>query len=119
MGEIKTKRESRRLSSTLIDTGLELVAKRSEIEGVSKDTAKRHAAAIRGVVQALGGTRSRVIKPGSWVALYARSDSTSTVISNMKFAAVIFEWAGHQNYNDAAFYADIANAIRTALSVRG
>ncbi|ESH06852.1 hypothetical protein SEEGA711_26860 [Salmonella enterica subsp. enterica serovar Gaminara str. ATCC BAA-711] len=37
----------------------------------------------------------------------------------MKFTAVIFEWAGQQNYEDKDFYAAIANAIRTALAVRG
>lgn len=37
----------------------------------------------------------------------------------MKFTAVIFEWAGQQEYEDSEFYAAVANAIRTALAVRG
>ncbi|ECF2659645.1 hypothetical protein ABT504_001412 [Salmonella enterica subsp. enterica serovar Newport] len=119
MDKIKTRRSERRLSRDLIKEGLKLVADRSERENVSKDTAKRHASAIRGVIPALGVVKSKVIKPGVWVALYSRSDSTSTVISNMKFTAVIFEWAGQQDYEDAVFYAAIANAIRTALAVRG
>ncbi|EAA0559125.1 hypothetical protein FCJ30_18140 [Salmonella enterica] len=119
MDKIKTRRSERRLSRDLIKEGLKLVADRSERENVSKDTAKRHASAIRGVIPALGVVKSKVIKPGVWVALYSRSDSTSTVISNMKFTAVIFEWAGEQNYKDAVFYSAIANAIRTALAVRG
>lgn len=119
MDKIKTRRNERRLSRDLIEEGLRLVAERSEREAVNKDTAKRHASAIRGVTPALGVVKSKVIKPGVWIALYARSDSTSTVISNMKFTAVIFEWAGQQNYEDAVFYASVANAIRTALAVRG
>ncbi|EAA6774433.1 hypothetical protein F0C08_22950 [Salmonella enterica] len=119
MDKIKTRRSERRLSRYLIEEALRLVAERSECEGVSKETAKRHASAIRGVIPALGVVKSKVIKPGVWVALYARNDSTSTVISNMKFTAVIFEWAGQQDYEDAAFYVAIANAIRTALAVRG
>lgn len=119
MDKIKTRRNERRLSRSLIDEGLRLVAERSEREGVNKDTAKRHSSAIRGVTPALGVVKNKVVKPGVWVALYARSESTSTVISNMKFTAVIFEWAGQQDYEDAAFYTAIANAIRTALAVRG
>ncbi|VDY42152.1 Uncharacterised protein [Salmonella enterica subsp. enterica serovar Daytona] len=83
MDKIKTRRSERRLSRYLIEEALRLVAERSECEGVSKETAKRHASAIRGVIPALGVVKSKVIKPGVWVALYARSDSTSTVISNM------------------------------------
>lgn len=119
MDKIKTKRSERRLSRDLIEEGLRLVAERSEREGVNKDTAKRHASAIRGVIPALGVVKSKVVKPGVWVSLYTRSDTTSTVISNMKFTAVIFEWAGQQEYEDSAFYAAVANAIRTALAVRG
>ncbi|HFQ2059777.1 hypothetical protein V6E05_00955 [Citrobacter freundii] len=119
MEKIKTKRNERRLSKSLIEEGLKLVADRAERENVSKATATRHAAAIRGVTPALGGVKSRVTNPGAWVALYARSDTTSTVISNMKFAAVIFGWAGEQDYENAGFYARIAKAIRTALAVRG
>ncbi|EPJ9590781.1 hypothetical protein [Klebsiella pneumoniae] len=119
MDKIKTKRSERRLSRDLIEEGLRLVAERSEREGVNKDTAKRHASAIRGVIPALGVVKSKVVKPGVWVSLYTRSDATSTVISNMKFTAVIFEWAGQQEYEDSAFYAAIACAIRTALAVRG
>ncbi|MDU1358602.1 MAG: hypothetical protein E6927_06455 [Klebsiella michiganensis] len=119
MDKIKTKRSERRLSRDLIEEGLRLVAERSEREGVNKDTAKRHASAIRGVIPALGVVKSKVVKPGVWVSLYTRNDATSTVISNMKFTAVIFEWAGQQEYEDSAFYAAIACAIRTALAVRG
>lgn len=119
MDKIKTKRNERRLSKSLIEEGLKLVADRAEREGVSKGTASRHAAAIRGVTPALGGVQKRVTNPGAWVALYARSDATSTVISNMKFTAVIFEWAGEQDYENAGLYARIAKAIRTALAVRG
>ena len=119
MEKIKTKRNERRLSKSLIEEGLKLVADRAERENVSKATATRHAAAIRGVTPALGGVKSRVTNPGAWVALYARSDTTSTVISNMKFAAVIFGWAGEQDYEKAEFYSHIAKAIRTALAVRG
>lgn len=118
MEKIKTGYSERRLTRDLIDDGLRLVAERSECVGVSKDTAKRHAAAIRGVTPALGVAKNKVIKPGIWVALYTKNDS-STVISNMKFAAVIFEWAGEQDYENAGFYAHIAKAIRTALAVRG
>ena len=118
MDKIKTKRSERRLSRDLIEEGLRLVAERSERERVSKDTAKRHASAIRGVIPALGVVKSKVVKPGVWVSLYTRSDATSTV-SNMKFTAVIFEWVGQQEYEDSAFYAAVANAIRTALAVRG
>lgn len=96
MGKIKTKRSERRLSRDLIEEALKLVADRSEREGVSKDTTKRHASAIRGVIPALGVVKSKVIKPGVWVALYARSDSTSTVISNMKFTAVILNGRGNK-----------------------
>ena len=110
MVKIKTKRNERRLSKSLIEEGLKLVADRAERESVSKATATRHAAAIRGVTPALGG---------AWVALYARSDATSTVISNMKFAAVIFGWAGEQDYEKAEFYTRVAKAIRTALAVKG
>jgi len=119
MEKIKTKRNERRLSKGLIDVGLKLVAERAEKEGVSKATAARHAAAIRGVTPALGGITSRVTNPGAWAALYSRADSTSTVVSNMKFTAVIFEWAGEQDYESASLYAQIAKAIRTALAVRG
>ncbi|HHV9242375.1 TPA: hypothetical protein ACUQSE_001921 [Escherichia coli] len=119
MDKIKTKRNERRLSKRFIEEGLKLVADRAEREGVSKGTASRHAAAIRGVTPALGGVMKRVTNPGAWVALYARSDATSTVISNMKFTAVIFEWAGKQDYENAGLYARIAKAIRTALAVRG
>lgn len=118
MEKIKTGYRERRLTRDLIEDGLRLVADRSECESVSKDTAKRHAAAIRGVTPALGVAKSKVTKPGIWVALYTKNAS-STVISNMKFAAVIFDWAGQQDYSDAPFYAAIANAIRTALAVRG
>lgn len=119
MEKIKTKRNERRLSKSLIEEGLKLVADRAERENVSKATATRHAAAIRGVTPALGGVKSRVTNPGAWVALYARSDTTSTVISNMKFAAVIFGWAGEQDYEKAEFYTRVAKAIRTALAVKG
>lgn len=119
MDKIKTKRNERRLSKSFIEESLKLVADRAEREGVSKGTASRHAAAIRGVTTALGGVMKRVTNPGAWVALYARNDATSTVISNMKFTAVIFEWAGKQDYENAGLYARIAKAIRTALAVRG
>lgn len=119
MDKIKTKRNERRLSKSLIDESLKLVADRAEREGVSKATASRHAAAIRGVTPALGGVKARITQPGAWVALYARSDATSTVISNMKFTAVIFEWAGEQDYENSSLYTRIAKAIRTALAVRG
>lgn len=119
MEKIKTKRNERRLSKGLIEDGLKLVADRAEKEGVSKATASRHAAAIRGVTPALGGIKSRVTNPGAWAALYSRTETTSTVVSNMKFTAVVFEWAGAQEYENAALYAQIAKAIRTALAVRG
>lgn len=64
MDKIKTKRSERRLSRDLIEEGLRLVAERSEREGVNKDTAKRHASAIRGVIPALGVVKSKVVKPG-------------------------------------------------------
>lgn len=119
MEKIKTKRNERRLSKGLIEDGLKLVADRAEKEGVSKATASRHAAAIRGVTPALGGIKSRVTNPGAWAALYSRAETTSTVVSNMKFTAVVFEWAGSQEYEHAPLYAQIAKAIRTALAVRG
>lgn len=59
MDKIKTRRSERRLSRDLIKEGLKLVADRSERENVSKDTAKRHASAIRGVIPALGLLRAR------------------------------------------------------------
>lgn len=119
MEQIKTKRNERRLFKDMIEEGLKLVADRAERESVSKATASRHAAAIRGVTPALGCIKSRVTKPGAWVALYSRGEATSTVISNMKFAAVIFEWAGQQDYENAPHYAQIAGAIRMALAVKG
>lgn len=60
MDKIKTKRSERRLSRDLIEEGLRLVAERSEREGVNKDTAKRHASAIRGVIPALEIGRAHV-----------------------------------------------------------
>lgn len=70
MDKIKTKRSERRLSRDLIEEALRLVADRSEREGVSKDTAKRHASAIRGVIPALGVVKSKVIKPGyGWLCM--------------------------------------------------
>ncbi|BDN97331.1 TPA: hypothetical protein ACW7QV_003335 [Citrobacter braakii] len=119
MEAIKTKRNERRLSKDLIEEGLRLVADRAASEGVSKATAARHAAAIRGVTPALGSVKSRVVNPGAWAALYSRESATSTVISNMKFTAVVFEWAGQKDYENADLYNRIANAIRTALAVRG
>ncbi|NUL35096.1 hypothetical protein [Kosakonia sacchari] len=121
MTKIKTRRNERKLDASTIDVALQLVADRAEREGVSKDTAKRHRAAIRGVTSALAVTHRQVVIPGIWAALYARASESakSTAISNMKFAAVIFEWAAEQDYADKALYARIAKAIRLALAVRG
>ena len=107
MDKIKTKRNERRLSKSFIEEGLKLVADRAEREGVSKGTASRHAAAIRGVTPALGGVMKRVTNPGAWVALYARRVANSTVIRNMMFTADRFEWAGQQAYEMAGLNARV------------
>lgn len=118
MEKIKTRRTERKVSTGLVIDVLALVEERAKAENVTKATASRHATAVRGVIKALGVSRSKVIKPAPWIALYARSDSTSTAISNMKFVAVILEWAEAQNHIDGEFYGKIARAIRTALAVR-
>lgn len=118
MVEIKTRFNERKIVTNLVDDVLQIVNERAEAEGVSKATASRHATAVRGVVKALGVSRSKVVKPAPWIALYARQNATSTAISNMKFVAVILEWAEAQNHIDGEFYGQIARAIRTALAVR-
>lgn len=119
MAEIKTRFNERRVVTNVVDDVLKITMERAIAENVSTKTASRHATAVRGVVKALGVTKAKVIKPAPWIALYARSDATSTAISNMKFVAVILEWAEKQPYQESKFYGDIARAIRTALAVRG
>lgn len=119
MAEIKTRFNERRIVTDLVNEVLTLVDERAIAENVSKATASRHATAVRGVIKALGVSRSKVVKPAPWIALYARRDATSTAISNMKFVAVILEWAQEKNHANGEFYGQIARAIRTALAVRG
>ncbi|MCB5308319.1 hypothetical protein [Yersinia massiliensis] len=110
---------SRKINRVFVDEIISIAEARTIASGANKKTFTRHKCAINACELVLGMSRDKIYKPGVWLK-FSQSAISSTTVSNMKFIAVILEWASEQDeYPDKELYKKTADAIRQACAIRG